>query len=699
MKTLEQLEKMFETAETSAFDAQKESIIDRDYYDGNQFTKEELKKFKDRNQPPIVVNRIKPKVDWLAGMERQQRTMPKAYPRNPEHDEDSANAATDALKYVCDKNDFDQTRSGIFENMSVEGEGCAEVVVENRDGNAEIVINYIPWDRFFVDPHSRRRGRYDAMYCGAVRWADSSDLEAEYPDKKDALNSVISDAGQGVAGNVYDDQPQQRWVDSQRKRIRVVEIWWKEPGTVYRAVFTKSGMLEEATESPYKDSEGRAVWPYEFATAFIDRQGNTYGLVRQLRPIQDEINKRRSKLLHILNTNRIITEKGAVADINEARNQMARPDGVVEVTPGMRFEVANTLQLGEVHFQLLAESKAEIDAVGPNAALSGKGQQDMSGRALQSRQQSGFIELGPMFDERTRFTRAVMRKVWDCVKQYWTAPMWVRVTDDERNIKFVGLNQPVPLGQMLMDALQGNQPIDAEVEQDPRFGGMVQAVKQAAQNRDSNTLRQLFSHPLMHQQVKLKNNVGTLDVDIIVSDQPENADIQSEQFAKLAEMAKAGIPIPPDALVEASSIRNKERILEKMRGGDDPAKQQEAEKQKQTQLMLVAKKAEAEIEREIAAARKDNAQAAVFESTVGLDAMKARAELEAFESPQAPAPMDDAKAHVDLVHQQHESNLRTQESDAKTRKLHAEAAIKEKEFEQRDAAVSGSSLVSNGMPL
>jgi len=39
---------------------------------------------------------------------------------------------------------------------------------------------------------------------------------------------------------------------------------------------------------------------YEFASAFVDRDGGRYGAARQLLDVQDEINKRRSKALHLM---------------------------------------------------------------------------------------------------------------------------------------------------------------------------------------------------------------------------------------------------------------------------------------------------------------------------------------------------------------------------------------------------------------
>jgi hypothetical protein len=95
-------------------------------------------------------------------------------------------------------------------------------------------------------------------------------------------------------------------------------------------------------------------------------------------------------------------------------------------------------------------------------------------------------------------------------------------------------------------------------------------------------------------------------VDIVLDDVPASASLQTEQFEQLSAMAQAGVPIPPDAIVEASSLRNKDKILKKMRGEEEgelppqvqqameAAQQQIAELQEQlAQAQATAQKAEA----------------------------------------------------------------------------------------------------------
>jgi hypothetical protein len=533
----------FEQAEEASQDAREDAEKSRDYYDGYQWTDEEIAALNKRKQPVITVNRIRPKVQFLLGFERQNRKQPKAWPRTPAHEQD-AEAATDSIRYVLDANDFDCIRSDAFENLIVDGICGVDIGVVPKDGEWCIELRPIAWDRLFYDPYSRKKDFSDATYLGGITWMDESQVLERWPDAKEIFDATIGSESKTGLSDTYEDKPV-RWSDPKRKRVRVVDMWRRERGTVWHYIFTRAGILE-SKESPYENEYGEKEWGLELQSCFVDRDGNRYGIVKDWRPIQEEINKRRSKALHLLSVRQVKGEKGAVEDVNKARAELARPDGYIEVTPGMAFDVLPTGDMAEAQFSLLQEAKNEIDAVGVNAALSGKDGRDMSGRALLARQESGLAELGPEFDKLRQWELRVYRKIWNRIRQYWTGEKWIRVTDDERNLKWVGLNQPITrLEQLVREAEQNGQPIPPE------------------------QLQMMRQDPAMQEIVGTAAEVARLDVDITIDQVPDTAAAQQEQFLQLAEMAKSGVPIPPDALIEASSLRDKDKILEKMQGGGE----------------------------------------------------------------------------------------------------------------------------------
>ena len=149
---------------------------------------DELKK---RGQPAIVINKVHDKVSLLCGMERKARTDPKAFARTPA-EEDRAEAATQALRYISDDNNFSLVRSAVFENMLIEGAGGAELELEDDgNGGANIRITHVPWDRIWYDPHSRALDFSDARYKGLVIWMDKDQVEETYPDAEDVLEATF----------------------------------------------------------------------------------------------------------------------------------------------------------------------------------------------------------------------------------------------------------------------------------------------------------------------------------------------------------------------------------------------------------------------------------------------------------------------------------------------------------------------------
>lgn len=546
----ERLVKWFQDAVDSTYDARLDSELSRDYYDLKMWTSEEITQIKARGQAPIVVPLIKTNVDYMLGAERMRRTKPRAFPRN-QADEHAADAATEALRFVLDNNEFDPTRSEVFENLIIEGAGFGEVRAVPKGEQIEVVVSFIPWDRGFFDPFSRRRDFEDTRYRGQAIWMDYAEALRNWPDQEDAIEEAFQ-ASNG--DDTYDDKPDV-WISSMRRRLRIIEMWYREGSNVFRCLFTKGGILEGPTPSPYRNEDGLPEDPYVFSSAYIARTGERYGFVKQLRDGNSEVNKRRSKFLHLLSTRQVRADKGAVEDVAAARRELARPDGWVETVPNFNFEVLPTGDMAQGQFALLQEAKSEIDAVGVNPALLGKGLNDASGRAIQTRQQAGQFEIGPLFDALRGWQRRVYRKSWNRIRQFWTEPRWVRVTDNPESPRWIGLNRPVTIADELRK--QGRE-IPPAMEQDPRLA----------------------------QVVRVENQLAELDVDIIVGEAPDYVTLRQEQFAVMADLAKAGVPIPPEALVKLSGVPNSDEVLTMLRGTPEEQARRQKEQEEAKRLEI-----------------------------------------------------------------------------------------------------------------
>ena len=62
-------------------------------------------------------------------------------------------------------------------------------------------------------------------------------------------------------------------------------------------------------------------------------------------------------------------EDGAVADIDKARREVARPDGLIVVNPGMKFEITDGADLAEGQFKLAQPPARGVRTPGTHARL------------------------------------------------------------------------------------------------------------------------------------------------------------------------------------------------------------------------------------------------------------------------------------------------------------------------------------------
>jgi hypothetical protein len=229
--------------------------------------------------------------------------------------------------------------------------------------------------------------------------------------------------------------------------------------------------------------------------------------------MQDEINHRRSKFLHILNARQIYTRKGDLEDVDETRRQLNRPDGVIEHNGewGTTTGIMDTKGDLQGQAELLAQSQSSLENLGPNPGLIGKGGgvAEQSGRAILAQRDSGMTELSPVFERNRDWKLRVYRKVWARIKQAWTAPKWIRITDDKDAPKHIGINQ---------------------YSMDPMTG-----------------------------QIAGENLIAQIDVDIIMDEGPDTMTMNEELMQTLSQLGPGAVP--PKVLIELSNAPNKDKLF------------------------------------------------------------------------------------------------------------------------------------------
>lgn len=571
---LDRLKRLYRESRDNTDKSRKKAELAQDYYDNKQWTSEQIKTLRKRKQPEIWINRIAPAVNGILGVLEQGESDPRAFPRNGD-DQAASEVATDALRYASENARWGRTKLSAAKTYLIAGIGAVIVEVDEKRDPMPRTIRH---GEFIYDPHSRDPDFEDARYMGVAKWMYCDLVKAQYPQ------ADIDPLALSPEGLQWDDEdkPQDVWTDSKRNRMLVAELYVNEGGW-QRVVFWGGGILEESA-SPYTDEDGRPSNPIVAQSCFVDRDNGRYGIVDAMIPIQDEINMRRSRLLHLANSRqvRITDVTGPEQDADVIRTEAARPDGVLPA--GVEPAPTGDMQAGQI--QLLLESKAELERMGPNPAVLGQGNADASGRAQLVRQQAGLTELTPALGGIEDLELRVYRQMWARIRQFWDEPKMIRVTDDIGSPKFLMVNEPVV--QQVPAIVQGpdGQPVV----------GMQEVV------------------------VEVKNRPSEMDMDIIIDSVPDTANIQQEQFAELVKLAGIYGPqeVPFEDLLEASSLPKKRQLIEKRQARQEEAMQGQQPKQ---QMMIAA--ATAELEKTQSETAKNIAQTQQIEAETTINALTA----------------------------------------------------------------------------
>jgi len=502
----------FDAYETNKADEITEQQTFEQYYHSKQWTAKEEAKLRKRGQAPIFDNRISRKIDFLVGIEQRMRRDPKGYPRGP-NDDKAADVATAALRYVCDINRWDQVGSDGTHDGMVPGIGVCYVGIKNGRNGPDPTIKHVQRDRFFYDPRSVKADFSDARYMGVHLWMDIDEAVEQHPDYEEQLRNAIDQSNSAIALSVTDQFHTRAWADFETRRIRLVEFWERTSKGWRYCKFTGDLVLE-AEVSPFVDEEGMPDCPYVAWSPYIDDRGNRYGPIRAMKPMQDEVNHRRSKFLHLLNSKQLYARKGDLDDIDQTRSELAKPDGIIEHNGewGVSSGVIDRSEDIKGQAELLAQSQSSLENLGPNPGLIGKGGgvADQSGRAILAQRDSGMTELSPVFERNRDWKLRVYRKVWNRIKQAWQAPKFIRITDDKDAPSFLGINQ---------------------YSQDPMTG-----------------------------QLMADNVIADIDVDIIMEEGPDTITMNEELLQTLSQIG-ANPAVPPKVLIELSNAPNKDKLF------------------------------------------------------------------------------------------------------------------------------------------
>lgn len=679
--------------------------MDEDFYDNIQWTEEDAAVLRDRGQMPLVYNVISSSINWVTGTEKRGRTDYKVLPRRKDASK-PAERKSQLLKYLSDVNRTGFHRSRAFEDCAKVGIGWVEDGVQDDDDGEPVFTRYESWRNILWDSACTEKDLTDCRYIYRAKWVDLDIAEAMFPDRVGLLRESASEGDRfgldDQGDDAMDSQEMERENfsssrslagDARRDRVRLIECWFREPKKVKRlsggdfagevvedesnpapghqaeieagravvvektmmrmhvAIFTAQGMLYYG-ESPYRHNQFpfTPIWCYRRG-----RDGMPYGMIRGMRDIQMDVNKRASKALHILSTSKTIMEEGAVDDLEEFREEVNRPDAVIVRKANKQIDINVDRNLAPAHLELMSRSISMIQSQsGVTDENLGRSTNATSGRAITARQEQGSMATAGIFDNLRFAVQVQGEKQLSLIEQYFSEEKEFRITNMRGTPEYITINDGTPENDIVRT----------------KADFIISEADWRATVRQAQTEELLA---LMQQLAPVNPQIAMLTLDLIV----EMMDVpNSEEIVKRIRQV-TGMR-DPDA--EEMTPEEQEAEMQKQ-----AAAQKQAELQEQDALATIAGK-EAKANRDNMAAQKDGATIQKITNDAALQAVQVQlqsiqAAIAALTTPQA-VPVADGIMHEAGF----KSRTENEQDSAEQARLEQEAAeMQQQQMEQAAA--------------
>jgi len=560
---------------------------------GRQWKKEDEETLRKAGVEPLTINKIKPIIKILTGIERQSRSDIVAFPEGQE-DSIKAEIATKLIKCVMKKSNgvnklSSQFKSGITGGMCYL-EPYIDYLFDLINGNMK--FKKVSGPRILFDPDAEEYDLSDAKYVIKIsRRLTREQLVELFPSKEKVIDDIehnrfVFDTDGSLTTIQYLDYPEHEGMDDADEDERhdgdfdlaeyyykgkikkyyaaskvegtLIEVETREEADAYVATLPDAQVIEkEIPEIRRKAFVGSTeldddvAWSYPkwkgypFIPFFsewnnedgVDRELLVQGLVRSIRSLQFEYNKRRTQELRHLNSTVgaiFMAPKGALDNptLDKLSKYGSTPGFVGEYNidkaggtspQGWRL---NPAPLSQGHAQLAAENAQDIkEASGVNTDLLANDSKSDSGKAILLKQRQGLVMVQEPLDNYGETKKILGRFILSQLGELFTVETAVKVLGEA----WIGKQ----------DAFK--EPVLDENEQ-PQLGQNGKLVLELNPGLVGEVINEVLND----------SSLGKYDVTIGEGAYTETT--RMANHAMLMEMASGGIPIPPSILIQESSL-------------------------------------------------------------------------------------------------------------------------------------------------
>ena len=592
---------------------------DFEFVQGQQWEDEDVQRLYQRGVKALTINKIKPVIKLLSGIERQARSDFKAF---PEGNEDSvvAEMVTRLMKNrtkVCNVNEKLSTQ---FKNSSIGGVCFIEPYLDYAYNliNGDLKFKTISALDVFFDPDFKEYDMSDSKFMiKLTKEVSKDDLIAMFPNKKNVINKLegsVIDIGalrttNSVIGDKYPRLSEGELLDFQKDTKDLFDLldyyyiayeprWFviqQEQGII-KQIDEKEKAIELASQLPNAQIVEKDIpvvrmanvigntllnddiaWFYPMWKQFplipcffemvdeeLPLELRIQGIVRSIKDMQSEFNKRRTQELHHLNSSvnsGIFSPKGALDEqnMNKLKEFGSSPGVVIEYDSSKgKPEKEYPTPLSQGHAQLASESAQDLkEASGVNPDLLANDSQSQSGRAILLKQKQGLVMVQEAIDNLSTTKRLIGKFMLSQLRQMFTVESAMRVLGDS----FINENFKVPVNAILTRGLEkvqaGEQP--TELEQNILLKYSQQNPQQPILD-EQGQLAMTVDMDAVATTVNTVLNDSELGIyDVSIGEGAYSETVKLSNFLDLKELATQGVPIPPQVLIETSMLAEEDK--------------------------------------------------------------------------------------------------------------------------------------------
>ena len=555
------------------------------FYRGEQWDEADIASLDNEGRPALTINTILPTVNTVIGEQSSRRADVQFKPRRG-GEQAIAETLTKLYMQISDNNKLDWTEAQVFSDGLIMDRGYFDVRMDFDDHiEGEIRIKAKDPLDILIDPDAKDWDPKTWNEVFETRWMSTDEIEEVYGRKKaDKLRTIAENGSTlGIDSIEYEEQrfgktnsgleygkemPKDPEEVGACRAIRVLERQYRRLVSCKFYVDPLTGDQRQVPDfwstrkiNQFADQYGlttiermarRVRWtvsadlvvlhddwsPYEDFTIIpyfpYWRRGKPFGMVRNLLSPQEQLNKISSQELHIVNTTANsgwIGENGALTGMtaDDLEEHGATTGLVLEFNRGSSPPAKippNQIPTGLDRLGMKAAANIK-QISGVSDAMLGTDKPEVSGVAIQAKQQRGALMIQVPLDNLGKTRHYLAENILKLVQRFYTEQRIVQVTNE---------NDPMK----------------------PREPMMINEVT---------------------PEGTVANDLTIGEYDVVIGTQPARDSFDETQFAEALSLKSVGVPVPDDMIVEYSHLQRKEELARRIRimTGQEPPTEEEAQ--------------------------------------------------------------------------------------------------------------------------